>query len=391
MKRLQLSEGNISERHSFPNDVAAAINQLDVATVTPAADGDWTVSHVRKVGVVCVGDYQIEVLPKMPVSSLFFMMGYSLDRNFWRDQDVTVGSDMELLSAMASIFVRYSARATEQGLLQGYESFEASLPIVRGRMNIPAQIGRRGGLAFPAEVIFDDFTIDIAENRILLSAAHRLLSFPTLTLEARTGLRKITRVLDGVSVLPRGILPPRIQFTRLNARYRTVVILAEMILTGSSIEHKSGDVSATAFLFDMWMIFEDFVTKALACNLEEWGGHAVMQGGGSFLDTGSELALRPDLVWQASANPLAVVDAKYKSLKVAGYPNPDIYQMLAYCIRFGLDVGHLVYAKGEEQARVYAMIGHPVAIHCHALDLDQQPSELLDQMRRLAQQIAGIN
>ena len=44
----------------------------------------------------------------------------------------------------------------------------------------------------------------------------------------------------------------------------------------------------------------------------------------------------------------AVIDAKYKAEKPAGYPNADLYQLLAYCTVLGLRDGHLVYARGNE-------------------------------------------
>jgi 5-methylcytosine-specific restriction enzyme subunit McrC len=391
MRWLQLHESSIPERHSLPDDVATALNQLDIATVTPAGGGDWTIANIRKVGVVRVADCQIAIHPKVPVARLFFMMSYALNRDFWHDDDITISSDSEsdLVNTIAVAFLRHAARATRQGLIQGYESYEESLPMVRGRINIPAQIGRRGGMAFPAQVVFDEFTVDIAENRLLLSAARRLLHLPTLAHQTRTELRKMTQTLDGVTTLISGQPLPRVHFTRLNSRYRAALVLAEIILRNSSLEQDSGEVTATAFLFDMWKIFEDFVTTALGLNLERRGGTAKSQATGKYLDAGSKVALRPDLLWHDGDSPMAVIDAKYKATKFANYPNTDVYQMLAYCVRFGLDTGHLVYAKGEEEPQIHEVIGHTVSVHCHAIDLNQRPSALLNQMSRLAEKIAG--
>lgn len=61
--------------------------------------------------------------------------------------------------------------------------------------------------------------------------------------------------------------------------------------------------------------------------------------------------------------------------------------MLAYCTRFALQAGHLVYAKGEEEPCVHKIIGRDTSVHCHAVDLDQDPDALLNQVRRLAAKI----
>jgi 5-methylcytosine-specific restriction enzyme subunit McrC len=68
-----------------------------------------------------------------------------------------------------------------------------------------------------------------------------------------------------------------------------------------------------------------------------------------YLDQAAKVTLRPDIVWKIRGSPVAVVDAKYKSEKPVGYPNADLYQLLAYCTILGLRKGHLVYAKGNEE------------------------------------------
>jgi serine/threonine protein kinase len=44
-----------------------------------------------------------------------------------------------------------------------------------------------------------------------------------------------------------------------------------------------------------------------------------------------QVRMRPDLVWyEESGAPMAVADAKCKAGRLDGYPDADIYQMLAY-------------------------------------------------------------
>jgi 5-methylcytosine-specific restriction enzyme subunit McrC len=86
---------------------------------------------------------------------------------------------------------------------------------------------------------------------------------------------------------------------------------------------------------------------------------------------------------------VAVVDAKYKAEKPAGYPNADLYQLLAYCTVLGLRHGHLVYAKGNENPARHVVRGSGVEIFCRAIDLDQPPDLLLAQMSDLAEKIAA--
>ncbi|MFK0041075.1 McrC family protein [Paenarthrobacter sp. NPDC090517] len=384
MKRLELTEGSASERAQLPTDIVTTLCRLNVATAVPAGPGEWIISNIRKVGVIRLGDCQIEIKPKIPVSRLFFMMSYSTDPAVWKEQDIVIDRDENLLNTISDAFIRQSARATERGLLQGYETLEDSQPIFRGRLNVDAQIGRRAGLPLPAQVIFDEYTTDIPENRLLLTAAQRLLRVPSLSRLHRTNLRKLVQRLHDVSEFLPGTELPSIQFTRLNSRYRAAIALGTLILQNASLEQRRGEITATAFLFDMWKIFEDFLTTALGEHLRSIGGTVEAQAKGTSLDTAGKISLIPDLLWKDARGVRAIIDAKYKVPKNTSYPNADIYQMLAYCTRFALPAGHLIYAKGEEEPRLHEIIGRSTSIYCHAIDLNLSPGVLLNQVRRLA-------
>ena len=102
------------------------------------------------------------------------------------------------------------------------------------------------------------------------------------------------------------------------------------------------------------------------------------------LDEAETVPVRPDFVWSDAGVPQVVVDAKYKAEKPAGFPQADLYQMLAYCIRLALPVGHLVYAKGYEVAREHLVQNAGVRIIAHTLDLDADPDVLLKVLTSLA-------
>ena len=72
----------------------------------------------------------------------------------------------------------------------------------------------------------------------------------------------------------------------------------------------------------------------------------------------------------STGEPAAVIDAKYKAEKPAGFPDADLYQMLAYCTALGLPDGHLVYAKGNATEVTHEVRRVGVVIHAHTVDLD---------------------
>lgn len=387
MGRLNLKEGRYEASVSVPARVAAALSGLGVASVVPLGNGDWSISGVSKVGVIHVAGWQVEIAPKVPIARLFFMMGFSSNQRFWQEHDVALGSGATLLDTIAHSFIRQAGIALSRGMHQAYETFDDAVPMIRGRLDIPAQIGRRAGLALPAQVIFDEFTVDTAENQLLLSAALRLLALPSLGTANRAAIMKMTQRFEGVTPIVPGSSLPKVHFQRLNDRYKGAVGLSRLILRDTSLEHRKGELAASGFLFDTWRIFEDFVSKALRDSLVRRGQRVEMQSS-SFLDQGRQVEIRPDILVHSKGSVRAVVDAKYKSEKNGRFPHADVYQMLAYCLKFGLTEGHLVYARGEEDMKSYVIDPPDVTIHCHALNLDQTPELLLADVELLADRIA---
>ncbi|MFF3323669.1 hypothetical protein [Streptomyces sp. NPDC002889] len=136
-------------------------------------------------------------------------------------------------------------------------------------------------------------------------------------------------------------------------------------------------------------LFEDFVCVALRQALASYGGHTELQARGIHLDQDEEVRIRPDFVWYADdGRPAAVADAKYKAEKPEGFPDADLYQMLAYCTALGLSDGHLVYAKGNASHAAHRIRNAGITIHQHALDLDQAPAALVAEIRAIAGRLA---
>ncbi len=100
--------------------------------------------------------------------------------------------------------------------------------------------------------------------------------------------------------------------------------------------------------------------------------------------------MRPDFVlYGPDGAPRAVADAKYKAEKRNGYPDADLYQMLAYCTALGLHEGHLVYAKGNAPHAAHRVRHAGVVLHQHALDLDREPAALLADIAGLSRQMGA--
>ncbi|WP_067069021.1 McrC family protein [Carbonactinospora thermoautotrophica] len=368
---------------------AAALAASGVVRVSRRRSGTWEVEPCGKVGVARVAGVEIRITPKIPIRRLLFLIGYARDQGGWRDEDVELADFPDLVPAAAHAFARQAERALAGGVLQGYRTVDDALPVVRGRIRQRDQV-RRWGLPAPVEVSYDDFSVDIAENQLLRTAASELLALPGVPAAVRTRLRAIAHRLALATPLRRGRPLPAWRPTRLNARYHHAVRLAELVLRGRSFDQDwPGTVRVNGFLFDMVKVFEDFVTVALAEALRPYGGRCKAQAR-LHLTRERRVLLKPDLVWYATGDrPAAVVDAKYKAERTSGVPQQDLYQMLAYCTALGLPRGHLVYAKGQQPELTHHVRNSGVELVQHALDLEQDLPGLRGQVARIAEAIVS--
>ncbi|MFF3963019.1 McrC family protein [Streptomyces griseorubiginosus] len=395
---VEIVEHAQAVRVALPDTVGRALAAADIvdASPDPYVSGHWSLRAGSKVGAVAVAapghdaPITVRITPKVPIARLFFLLGYSLNpKGGWRDGDVDVTAHRDLLPALAHAVERQIDRAMRQGLLQGYRTTEETSLVVRGRIREAEQIRRRFGATLPVEVEYDEFTTDIAENRLLRAAVERLLRLPGVPQDVRRRLLHQRARLAEVTVIVRGQTLPTWQPSRLNSRYQHALRLARIVLENASIEHERGELRVDGFLFDMNRLFEDFVTVALREACHVLGLSARLQDP-HHLDEASAIRMKPDFVlYGPHDTPCAVVDAKYKAQKREGFPDADLYQMLAYCTALGLREGHLVYAKGNAPHAAHVVRHAGIVIHQHALDLDQEPSGLLSDVAKVADRLVN--
>ena len=386
---VHLSEYGPAEDVDCQPDQAAALVATGLVEVRPTTRiGCSTLVPHGKVGAVSAGDLHVHVAPKIGINRVLFLLEYAPGRPSWHTPTVDVARDTDLLSAVATVFARAASTATRTGLLQGYQEREESLPVFRGRLREGDQLRLHHGRPLPVEVRYDEFTVDVAENQLLLAATTRLLRLPMLTQSARGSLNALRHRLVDVTELVRGVPAPTWNSSRLNVRYEPALHLAELIRAGASFEHRVGDLAVSGFVLDMPKIFEDFLTKALTEALRGSGGEVVRQPP-TWLDEENAIRTYPDIVWLRGGQPLAVVDAKYKAEKYDSFPDADLYQALAYATALDLPAAHLVYAQGNETPREYRVRHAGVRITTHVLDLGLEPRALLDQVDGLARLLSN--
>lgn len=388
--RLDLAENDpVGSVRAMSGEDATALAATRLVDVYPYGVATWRLVPVtNRVGAVRVGGLDIVVRPKASFASVMFMLGYARDPGFLPREVEGLEAD-DLWPAVGETLARLADRALRQGVLQGYVTREESLAVLRGRMRAADQVARRPGMLLPLEVTFDEYEADISENRILRAALRRMSFVPRLNGALRARLAHLAGRLDGVSPLVPGAPLPVWSPSRVNLRYQPALQISELVLRSVGLSTSEGGAPVAAFVVDMAAVFEDFVTTALRESL------AVLSPAGrtvgqyrAWLDEGSRVRIKPDVVHLVGRVPRMVYDVKYKlGTSDGGYPTVDAYQVHAYCTTLGLTRGHLVYA-GSRAERAHPVehrvLNTGIDVVQWPLDVGVTPSELLAQIGSLA-------
>jgi len=373
----------------LPADQADAVARSGLVKVLIEAPPDrWRLVADSRIGVVFGPGWEVRVAPRLAIPKVMFLLAYAADASGWRATGPGFSVEEDLFASVASGFATQTERALALGPLRGYVSLDEQATTLRGRLRVGDQIARRAALPIPLEITYDDYTADIPENRMLRGATDVLVRLPLTPASVRKRLRRIQSELEDVGpTLPSPTVQAPVS-SRLNARYRSALALAQLILRGTSITTEKGEVASASFIFDMNVVFEDFLSATLQRALQRSGGRVKLQHGQEHLDDERRIRLKPDITWWEGGRCRAVVDAKYKPLTDARFPNADAYQMLAYCTALGLDRGYLVYAKDAGQRdRTHTIRHSGLRVHVCAVDVEQPPAAVLEQVELLAARI----
>lgn len=358
-----------------------------VSAIPAAGDRRWALKTGPQIGVAVGPTWELRVAPKIEIRQLMYLLGFA-EKDGWREDETTFESEPDFFAAIASGYSVLAERAISPAPLHGYVERDETAFVLRGRIRFADQISRRPGVALPLEIRHDDFSTDIAENRLVLGATEQLLGIPRIHPTTRSRLLRVRAALDGVRPA-RPASSVRLPLSsRLNDHYGSAIRLAQRILESTSLSTSSGTHVSTAFVFDMNKVFEDFLTRTLSDEAARRGTVLSEQGDGLCLDVGRKLPLKPDIAIRRSGRVVAVVDAKYKPLTSTSFPNADAYQMLAYCIRYGLTEGTLVYAQDDRGGpRNHEIHNVGIEVRVRSLNLAATSDELLGQVARLADEL----
>ena len=380
-RRLTLREWEAAEVDLPPDDAAILRDGPGEIRVDLIHPGRYRVTSSHHVGSLALPQTDVIIQPKVSIPRLFFLLGYARLMRF-RNDAVDLGRSPDVTETLVRACLEQTRAALRRGPLHAYRSVDEALTTVRGRVRVLDQARRRFAMPLPVEVTYDEFTADIAENRLLKAALRRAerirLRDPTL----QPRIRESLAALEAVSDVPfdRRTLAP-LPITRLNRHYEPAMGLARVLLASATADLVHGSVRVPSFLLDMDKVFEDFVFRALGDALRLRRG-AWKQGRRTTLDIAGRIAIKPDLSIWVGKRCVFVGDVKYKVTDFGEHN--DLYQVLSYARATGLPETLLLYASASRPAERHVVRHDGTVLEVRYVDLEGSDRSILAEVGRTA-------
>lgn len=339
--------------------------QLEVQQFLQFLHKSEEVKSNKYVGVIHFEGRKINLLPKIFYDAqkecteqdvnaiqnhILWWLSYCRKIKFPNYQTSLGSLKSDFFEVLIYLFAKYTRQLLSNAIYQQYEEVNRELSFIKGSINISEYINENlsRGRWHKLNCTYDAFVFDNKFNRIVKYVTTLLFNVTT-SLESKKYLREILFIFDEVTdIRATAEECESIQFNPMFSDFETVRDYCTLFLKSCVSFSYKNDLQLFAFLLPMEYVFEDFLFGFIDKELEEV--KATKQSASTYLDKEKMFTLKPDLVLELNDKRL-IADAKYKMVYTdeadpkGGISQPDLYQMLAYAVRFRINEVVLFYPE----------------------------------------------
>ncbi|MFH6971935.1 McrC family protein [Flavobacterium petrolei] len=319
----------------------------------------------KYVGVIHFEDQTINLLPKIfheaakeaslhDVKAInahvLWWLSYCRKLKFPNYQTGLSNEQADFFEILIYLFSKYTKELLSSSIYQKYVEVENELSFVKGRIDFDSYITNNisRGRNHKVSCVYDSFEMDNNFNQCIKQVTKLLLS-ATKDNQNKRNLYDILFLLDEVSdAVISADECRKILFNPLFTSFETVRDYCVLFLENSVSFNYKNSLKLFAFLLPMEYVFEDFLFGFIDREIE--GVNPKGQATGTYLDESKTFGLKPDLILDLGHKKI-IADTKYKMVYAdandnkKGISQPDLYQMLAYAVRFNITDIKLFYPK----------------------------------------------
>jgi 5-methylcytosine-specific restriction enzyme subunit McrC len=364
------------------------------------------------IGVIAAEGCALEILPKIDFPGengakakgsvrrrLVHMLAVALDLEIDAGQVTALDWQREtLLEILIRLFSEKLVDAVRHGVPRRYVEHADDLPVLRGRLNITRQFTTLAADPLRLACHYDALTADIALNQIMKAAIVRLIR-GARTADNQRRLRELAFAYSDISDVPVSALRwDLVVLDRTNSSWHELLNLSRLLLGERFQSTSVGCSEGFSLLFEMNILFEEYVGRMLKRALAGTDLRVVSQGGRLYcLETDDRPGLfqtRPDILVKRDDKVMQIIDTKWKRIAAniadpkQGVSQGDVYQIMAYgqlyrCPRLTLLYPHYAAANLEEGIRgAYKINGCSHCLEIATIDVGRS-EKLIERLQKI--------
>lgn len=319
------------------------------------------------VGVIKYKSIQFEILPKLLskgqdreriLKNLLYMLSYTKQLDI-KDHEIAnlTSCQNPFIEALIRVFAERLFDALKRFVPKKYETFEENTVAFKGKLKVAENI--RYNLANKSRFFceFNLFTEDNLLNQVFLYVATRLQLISQDSHNKKI-LKFIINTYSNISFRYFNAYDLKhVQLNRSQQAFKQPFNLAKMFLEHSSVDMSKHQFDNIALIWDMNILFEEFIFEFLKRNREDLGIYDVKYQkwrrllkskdnqhyyANTFVDM---------FIVKEKNQPGIVLDTKYKlkSGDHGDFDNADIFQVVTYCKLHNSNEAILLYPSTDEK------------------------------------------
>lgn len=351
---------------------------------------EYEVTAINVIGAIQLpSGKQLHVQPKVSLPNIFKMLSEVENYDALFEDIAHFDADVGLFDALGQAFALELTRLFKSGLKQYYRSHEGTLETIKGRILFAESLRQSTTVRNKLVCRFHSLSLNNDLNRAVVTAASTLLASKCMSNQTRSSISASLQHLATGTVNSDFQVQEfdRITLDRSTEYYRRILHLSKMILQARSYRNTCGTMAFSGFLLDVADLFEKFVAKILIKCGRQFGV-AIQAQARIHLDQTKMIPCKPDLLFKTN-DYFVLGDTKYKDFSEQKFSNADIYQMLAYLLRYQSEHGYLIYPAYDPSDTSNKIVeiqsgAGIVRIFSRCVQLDNIESEICNLLKEIS-------
>jgi 5-methylcytosine-specific restriction enzyme subunit McrC len=337
------------------------------------------ISPRNYVGVIKYNDVELNLLPKIFYSKdkttqsdikainlhILYWLSYTKRIRFPKSLSNLDNIEIEdFFEVLIFAFASFTREILNNMLFQNYRDINNDVQFVKGRLDVNGYIKNNITTGHWQRITceYNSFEVDNRFNRIIKFVSKLLLRH-TSNDESQKLLQEIIIILDDVEDLRMTYEDcTKVHLNPFYSDLQAVLDYCRLFLSNSMIFHYKEKFEVFTFLLPMEQIFEEFIVGFMKENfpkeseLSDWVIRSQRPQKNLSVQPKAFL-MKPDIYLHHENKPTIILDTKYKILRnptdpKKGVSQGDLYQMVAYAVRYNVNNIILLYPSTIEDLNI---------------------------------------